>query len=412
MSATFYELLKYAATGQASPDMTYYDRMRASALMGGYPERTVTGEPPLVYDAKKEGYLTAWEISGNGVQSGTPSPSSIVPFDGCGSRTAQMFDDDNAEYGKWVNSNGSIATNATYAAGYDIKVGTASEFAIKHYGNKPYSYSMAFYDSNGDFLSRVHRSSPSDSYDTFPVPENAVSARFQVAVNTSVVMTSAMLKAMKLMLNAGSSPLPYEPFGYKLTPTITSGTDSTTVPIYLGQVETVRRIGKIVLTGTETEWYWRRGEPNNIYFVTLPDAPQCVNNAAICTHYPNQDTGTFADLQDMHCLMRVRSAGGINVGFRDSSYPNNNDGATQFKAWIRAEYANGTPVTVWYVLSTEQTGIVNEPLYKIGDYADTVSSTNTGAPQIPTLRGQNTLSFPETVQPSEVSVTGEIKATT
>ena len=32
MSASFYDLLKYAATGQAIPDMTYFDRMRASAI--------------------------------------------------------------------------------------------------------------------------------------------------------------------------------------------------------------------------------------------------------------------------------------------------------------------------------------------------------------------------------------------
>lgn len=32
MSANFYELLKYAATGQASPDMTYYDKLRASTI--------------------------------------------------------------------------------------------------------------------------------------------------------------------------------------------------------------------------------------------------------------------------------------------------------------------------------------------------------------------------------------------
>ena len=32
MSATFYELLKYAKTGLASPDMTCFDRMRASAI--------------------------------------------------------------------------------------------------------------------------------------------------------------------------------------------------------------------------------------------------------------------------------------------------------------------------------------------------------------------------------------------
>ena len=32
MSANFYELLKYAATGQASPSMTYFDRIRASTI--------------------------------------------------------------------------------------------------------------------------------------------------------------------------------------------------------------------------------------------------------------------------------------------------------------------------------------------------------------------------------------------
>ena len=82
--------------------------------------------------------------------------------------------------------------------------------------------------------------------------------------------------------------------------------------------------------------------------------------------------------------------------------------ATTLDAWkqfLRDEYAAGTPVTVWYVLNEAQTTIVNEPLMKIGDYSDTVASSNQGAPQIPKWNGQNTLSIDTTVQPSAVSLT-------
>jgi hypothetical protein len=75
-----------------------------------------------------------------------------------------------------------------------------------------------------------------------------------------------------------------------------------------------------------------------------------------------------------------------------------------FKDFLAAQYANGTPVVIWYVLATEQTGIVNEPLCKIGDYADELSSAD-AAVTIPTINGSNTLSVDTTVQPSEMSIT-------
>jgi len=71
------------------------------------------------------------------------------------------------------------------------------------------------------------------------------------------------------------------------------------------------------------------------------------------------------------------------------------------KAYLASEYAAGTPVTVWYVLETPTEGIVNEPLYKIGDYADELTTTT----PIPTAKGSNTLTVDTTVQPSEVSIT-------
>lgn len=379
MMTSYFNLLKYAATGIASPDMTYYDKIRASTLMGGALQ-TLTGIPPLSFKADGSP-LISWSMKGNSSQSGTPTPDNPVMPEFVGVKTGNLFDDNNAEFGKWVNDNGSIETGATYAAGYGIKVGTASKFAIKHYGDKPYSYSMAFYDSNGDFLSRVHRSSPSGSYDTFPVPENAVSARFQVAVNTSKVMTSAILKAMKLMLNIGSTALPYEPFGWAI-PLSCAG---QTTPVYLGQVSTVRRIKKLVLTGEEN---WNEGTSNYYIFINVSGRGEGIpNSTALCTH---TESGV------------VVNNNGTALFFKKSVFVHTS--AADFKSYLAAQYAAGTPVTVWYVLSTEQTGITNEPLCKISTYADELSSTDAGV-SIPTVKGSNVLTVDTTLQPSEMSIT-------
>ena len=74
-----------------------------------------------------------------------------------------------------------------------------------------------------------------------------------------------------------------------------------------------------------------------------------------------------------------------------------------FKSYLAQQYAAGTPVTVWYVLSTEETAVVNEPLMKIGDYADTLSMEQAGV-RIPTANGSTTLDVETTVKPSEVYI--------
>jgi hypothetical protein len=78
--------------------------------------------------------------------------------------------------------------------------------------------------------------------------------------------------------------------------------------------------------------------------------------------------------------------------------------SADFKSYVAAKYAADVPVTVWYVLETPETGIVNEPLHKIGDYADAITMTQAGV-TIPTSDGDNTISFGTTVQPSGMSAT-------
>jgi hypothetical protein len=72
-----------------------------------------------------------------------------------------------------------------------------------------------------------------------------------------------------------------------------------------------------------------------------------------------------------------------------------------FKTWLADEYSAGHPVILYYVLTTPQTGVVNEPLQKIGTYADSLTTS------IPCTAGENSFDVDTTVAPSEVTATFE-----
>lgn len=81
---SFYDLLKYAKTGIASADMTDYDKVKARIFYpSGYPVTTLTGIPPISF--RSDGTpLTAWQIDGNMVQDGTPTPDAPITPQECG----------------------------------------------------------------------------------------------------------------------------------------------------------------------------------------------------------------------------------------------------------------------------------------------------------------------------------------
>jgi hypothetical protein len=80
---------------------------------------------------------------------------------------------------------------------------------------------------------------------------------------------------------------------------------------------------------------------------------------------------------------------------------------SDFASYCARQYAAGTPVTVLYVLAKPGTAIVNEPLNKLGDYADTVSMAQAGV-EISTTKGFNTITTDTTVLPSNIEVKGVI----
>lgn len=200
-----------------------------------------------------------------------------------------------------------------------------------------------------------------------------------------------------VMLNTGSTALTYEPYGIKIP--ISSA--NTTTPVYLGEVETTRKIKKYVFTGEEN-WNTDR----STYYTTVSDYYRMYDigsHLSVCTHYPNLQTLTVAEMH--YCLGGLidgstQTAWNGNIVFNPSPIITT---LSDWKTYLREQYAAGTPVTIWYVLASETTGIVNEPLMKIGDYADTLSMEQAGA-EIPTVNGSNILDVDTTVKPSEVYI--------
>lgn len=173
---------------------------------------------------------------------------------------------------------------------------------------------------------------------------------------------------------------------------ISSAGQTTTV--YLGEVETTRKIKKIVFVGSEDE-NWE-GQPAGggvkRFRYTLSNSVQAdtAHLTSICTHLPLGVNGGTWNTDDIYTIS------GNYLWLRlDSNFTT----VAALKSWLAQQHAAGTPITVWYVLATPETGIVNEPLRKIGDYADEVSGIT-----IPTIAGANTIDVDTTLKPSEMSV--------
>lgn len=164
-----------------------------------------------------------------------------------------------------------------------------------------------------------------------------------------------------------------------------------TVKIYLGQVQTLRRIKKLVLTGEET--WWSSGTYTGAVYAYHSQFPGIKPLTPIfCTH--------LADAYESSYVQGTCKNDSTSVGlwvFDTTTSP------TAFKEYLAAQYANGTPVTVWYVLATPTIGIVNEPLAKIGDYADTLTSAQAGI-TIPTTDGSTTISVDTALAPSKFEI--------
>lgn len=325
---------------------------------------TITSLPTIIY---ADGTNAAVSIKGNTVQSGTPTPENPIIPQGTGERTGNLWDEETLV--GYYNSSGSY----TYATGQlctknKIPVTPNTQYWLGVPATDPAAFlSVSTYNSQGAFVERFVLSSYSGAGVSYTTNANT----YYINVNFSTYYGGTYKN--NVMICEGSNVMPYEPYGYK-TPISSAG---QTTPVYLGDVHTTRRVKKLVLDGTETI----TEESTNVYSIPINDTVTA--EAGLSTHFEYDSTVLAGQFR-------------IEAGKAVFGY---NDTLANFSTFLAAQYAAGTPVTVWYVLATEETAVVNEPLMKIDGYADKVNNIS-----IPTTDGANTLSVDTTVQPSEVDI--------
>lgn len=328
--------------------------------------------------------ISTYTIKGNTVQNGTPTPSNPVAVSGTGDRTENLYNIANVVENTFIKASttgtplGSEISNSEWSCSDYIEVLPNTEYTV-NYPKYIFATSagLVFYTSKSvsSAIEGVTTGTQGSKTYTFTTPNNCNYVRFSWSNQNGNETTFV----------TGGTAKPYEPYGFKIPISTLQ-----TINNYLGSIQSTRQINKIVFDGTETGW----DKGTYAFYYTIND--MYIRSQVICTHYEYYD-GTSSSAP----TNSISTASGVGTSIWIKTADHDTTTLDQWKAYLQAQYAAGTPVTVYYVLNTATTGTVNEPLMAIGTYADSISN----AAAISTTDGANSISVDTTVQPSEFSAT-------
>lgn len=211
-------------------------------------------------------------------------------------------------------------------------------------------------------------------------------ALFDIYPNDTTITAEFKGNTVQSVTPSPSAPVPVVGVGYldgtayKIPVEIGLSTQS----IDLSEVPTIRNIVKIVLTGDEA---WRATpQATPIYYILAGDLIPTIkpSSALICTHFLNSSSDGM--MNGINWVLQVINSGYLTLA--------------EWKNFLQAEYANNTPVTVYCILDESVTDTINEPLQKIGDYADSISNIT-----LTTTAGATSFGVDTAVKPSEITLT-------
>ena len=332
---------------------------------------TITTLPAVIHPT---GTTATVGLKGNTVQNDTPTPDIPIMPQGCGERTGNLFD-----FEQLKNAPSGTIGSITFSHVLTLQMKANTYYTMASNGtgstsSTPADLYRSIYFNSATAASSVNRNNPvtvlTDSTGVVRI------GFFSERTNAQQYLSGEA----QLWINEGSTPLPYEPYGYKIP--ISSA--NTTTPVYLGEVESTRRIKKYVFTGEENGTVYSSGTSRKGIEITgitgIIGGNADIAILAICTHYqPNTRNALYRNTDN-----------GISNAYQNDRiifYDTNCQTVESFQQFCTQQYAAG------------ETAVVNEPLMKIGDYADEVSNVS-----IPVTAGGDTISVDTTVQPSEVTV--------
>ena len=310
---------------------------------------------------------------------GQPSPNPDYPQEivSCGDRTGNLFDTADMIYGSWTGSSGGVSV-ANYAARTQNL--PASSLAVSVNSDTiPYSYSIIWLDSNDTFISRDHIGSKSQIPlpQTFSPPNNAVHFYMQISCGStqSDVMTKAILDSYKIMLNTGSTALPYEPYGYKIPVNVRSDNlfDKDNANILNASFS---YDDKKVNSSQNGRTLYIKCKPNTTYTVTKK-ARERFRLLTTETLPSINVVGNNYQFGDTNSVLTIKTTSNDNY-LCVYYYLYGTDTLTEQQILDSIMIVEGSTAPSKYIPYYNQTTNIylDEPLRKIGDYADYIDFIN------------------------------------
>ena len=211
-----------------------------------------------------------YKIYGNSVQNGTPTPTNPVEIQSVGEKTKNLFNKEEAGnpndweritykyYPMYVGPKSEV----TISYDADLEMGLGFYFVIATEENlKGSQYTYWMYHSTNQNLIKKQVTVTADVNGYIYLNFAGSSANFdQYILNNN------------FQIEISPSKTDYEPYGYKIPITISDGIDTKTTNIYLDEPlrkigdyadyidfengKVIRKIGKVVLDGSETDWVY------------------------------------------------------------------------------------------------------------------------------------------------------------
>ena len=360
---------------------------------------TLTAEAATIDYQSDGSNLTGVGFGGNMSQTGTPTPTVPITPEECGEKTGNLTNQETVET---ANANTSLGSQ------------TGLVQAIKSLTpGIAYTLSWAFTStSTSGVRNQVRLYNGSQSMNVYIDNGSSFSLTSEQIANVTQIIAyfgNAGGSMSTFMLNSGSSPLPYEPYGYK----IPFQNGSTSYNIYLKEPlrkigdykdsvgsdgVVTRRIKKLTLTGQEYVYIYANAD---ISF-RINTSDMIINyRHGLSTQFAWQNTPAYSTIDGI-----TLGAGDANMYFTVSSQTASTYGITagdsnSFKAFLTQQYQNGTPVTVWYVLATPTTESTTIPTVATTSGSNTLTANTTLAPSSITIAATSAVWPGNPIQPEE-----------
>ena len=411
----------------------------------------ITGIPPLILNNSDGKNLKDYRVYGNTVQNGEPTPDTPIEMVSCGDRSGNLFDVSRFSYigeGSYsiddtaVTMVGNSQANKYYLAWQEYEAGTytftferetsvncyyviASDFSLRNC-----KFDDGYLSMNAQIATKFDK-----QYAGYKgTAKKSFTIVSDVPFYFAIAPTQSSYTISNIMLNKGSTSLPYEPYGYKIP--VIVGSDNLATNLGFGWYSGInqkftisydfkRCTAKIKPNTTYT--ISKKNASNRFVVITseLEIAPNVSYKRVVLTEQnTNRTQYTFTTREDENYLF---------FGY----YRGTDETEIELAEEEMMIVEGSTAPSKYIPYYNEITNIyLDEPLRKIGDYLDYIdfknqkvfrnvivnddtgtqtiensytgttdsSGTSISLPNIPTIKGTTVIEVDTTINPSNMEV--------